>query len=140
MSLAVLILIALQLCFVEPGDLAQPVSVGEVSFLADGGSMAIELKGANGKRLFASRQGSLSVESAKQPMAVACYCFGLPYGKDVARGDDRERAVQSMLEAWLAANTTAEDRARFETRSNLEQIPATAYAVLEMLNWIRTRE
>jgi len=139
-SLAVLALIALQLCIVEPGDLAQPVSIDEVSFLADGGTLVVELKGANGKRLFAIRQGSLYVESDRQPMAIGCSCFGFPYARNVAPGDERERAVQTLLEGWVTANTTAEDRARIETRSNLEQIPATAFGVLEMLNWIRTRK
>lgn len=139
-SLAILVLIALQFCIVEPDDLAQPVSIDEVSFLADGGTLVVELKGARGKRLFAIRQGSLDVESAKQPMAMGCDCFGFPYVRNLRRGDERERAIQALLEGWLEANTTTEDRARFKTRSNLEQIPATAYGVLEMLDWIRTRQ
>lgn len=137
---AVLTFAALRICAVAPADLALPFSVGEVSFLADGGSMAIELVGANGKRLFASRQGSLHVESARQPMAMACTCFGIPYASDVMHGDKNERAIQGLLESWLDANSTPEDRLRFETRSNLDTVSAKALGVLEMLSWIRTRQ
>ncbi|BEP43619.1 hypothetical protein [Variovorax sp. V15] len=139
-SLAVLVLASLRLCFVEPGELTQPVSIGEVSFLADGGSMAVELQGANGKRFFAGRHGSLDVELARQPMFAACNCFGIPYARNVVRGDERERAIQALLEAWIAANITAEDRTRFEARSQMHLIPGKALGVLEMLNWIKERQ
>ena len=139
-SLAVLAPVSLRLCFVEPGELTQPVSIGEVSFLADGGSMAVELQGANGKWFFAGRHGSLHGELASQPMFAACSCFGLPYAKNVVRGDERERAIQALLETWLAANITAEDRTRFETRSQMDRIPGKALGVLEMLSWIKARQ
>lgn len=116
-------------CWPDANELTTPISVSDVSALADGGSLAMTVRGANGKELIVARKGSLSVEPLSQSLALGCWCLGLPLNRDIADAPEQKRAVAALLDSWLTANVPAVDLAKLRESKEVPGLRAEAHVI-----------
>ena len=87
---------------VDPHDLTKPLAITSARAWADGGSIEVQVLGANGKRLTIERIGSMKVDRLQQKMYLVNHIFGLVPLRRLADKNSRlDIETNEMLESWL---------------------------------------
>lgn len=125
--------------WVDPRDLTQPLSVASTRALADGGSMEVTMRGANGKILAIAREGSLKVERSRQQMYfVNCIAGVFQFRRSVERSEPAAKEARELLESWLGDKLTSEQRSNIliNDPAALKNIPLNVVIVFDLAHWI----
>jgi hypothetical protein len=127
---------------VDPHDLTQPVTITSTRAGADGGSMAVQVRGANGKKLTVERVGSLEVERSLQKMYVVNDVFGvIPLRRAARKNSQLEKETREMLESLLRTSLPLAQRELLNRNDQdaLRTVPGNVLAVYDLATWIGER-
>lgn len=127
---------------VDPLDLTHPISIASTRAGADGGSMAVQVLGANGKKLTVERVGTLEVERALQKMYVVNDVFGvIPLRRAADKNSRLEKETREMLESLLNGFLPLAQRELLNRndQDTLRIIPGNVLAVYDLSIWIGER-
>lgn len=127
---------------VDPHELTQPVSITSTRAGADGGSMAVQVLGANGKKLTVERVGTLEVERALQKMYVVNDVFGvIPLRRAADKNSRLEKETREMLESLLKGSLPLAQRELLNRndQDTLRTVPGNVLAVYDLTTWIGER-
>lgn len=142
LSLLVLFLavaILLGMSITNPSDLTRPISISGAAAMADGGSMEIQIKGANGKRLALFRQGSLTTERSNQSLYFVNYVFGVvPFRRSVERRSPLAGEARALLDSWVNGRLTDEQKKRLVANdaTALRETPGEVVIAFDLARWI----
>lgn len=123
----------------DPGELTLPISVIDAHALADGGSMEVRLRGANGREISIFRKGSLEVARSQQPMYIVNDVLGLfPIRRSVERHSPPAEDARRLLDSWLQEKLTPEQRSKLlvNDEAALREIPIDVVVVADLVHWI----
>ncbi|WP_143694580.1 hypothetical protein [Variovorax sp. JS1663] len=126
----------------DPHELTQPVTITSTRAGADGGSMAVQVRGANGKKLTVERVGSLEVERSLQKMYVVNDVFGvIPLRRAAGKNSQLEKETREMLESLLrgALPLTQRELLNRNDQEALRTVPGNVLAVYDLATWIGER-
>lgn len=127
---------------IDPRELTRPIAITDVRALADGGSMALQVLGANGKKLTLERVGSLDVERSLQPMYVVnTMLWVFPLRRAAGKNSELEKETREMLESWLKDSLpmTQRELLKQSDPSTLRTVPGNVLAAYDLATWIVER-
>lgn len=127
---------------VDPHELTQPVAITSTRAGADGGSMAVQVLGANGKKLTVERVGTLEVERSRQKMYVVNNVFGvIPLRRAANKNSQLEKETLEMLESLLKDSLPLPQRELLNRNDQdaLRTVPGNVLAVYDLATWIGER-
>lgn len=128
-------------CDISPAELKRPLSVSEVRAMPDGGSLEINLVGADGRMLRVTREGSLAIASSNQKMRISEYRWFLPLSCDVPKGSSLEAEVKDALKHWLSTRLSADQQEKL-LRNDQDALRSTPYDMVvafDLMSWIDRR-
>jgi len=123
----------------NPNDLTRPIAISGAAAMADGGSMEIQINGANGKKLALFRQGNLTIERSNQSLYLVNYVFGVvPFRRSVERRSPLANEARALLDSWLRDRLTDEQKKRLVANdaAALRETPGEVVMVFDMAQWI----
>jgi hypothetical protein len=127
---------------VDPHELTQPLTILGAQAWADGGSIQLEVRGANGKRLAIERVGSLEVERSQQKMYLVNAVFWFfPWRRVVERGSALETETHEMLETWLKESLPPKQRELLKRNDPLafQETPGEVVMAYDIATWVTER-